>query len=121
MSEGPEVVTLVTEELLPKEFAALGDRAYAGTDAAIAGLESVGDAPDSGGRPNDAWAIVKHVFEVATFVKCVVDIAVAVRKNGRQVREEDIPKPPVGGSIYRPDPEEVKRVLAAVNRRLNQS
>lgn len=109
------VVQQVVNACYPEETAALGSRISDVVEAAVLG-EQISQGPAEIGRANEIWDIVKHVFEVTTFVKCVVDVVFAARKDGREVADHEIKAAATERKIYIPSDVEIQRILAETRR-----
>ncbi len=68
------------------------------------------------GRANDVFAILEHIYKAATFIKCVVDVAIAARKEGREVKKEEVTSAARDRRIYLPSDDEVRKILDASRR-----
>lgn len=118
MSDETQVILAVIQDVYPSDLRAVGPRAQDTVEAAILGEQLEPPGPEFG-RTNDIWPLVMHIFEVATFVKCVVDVVIAVRKDGREATKEDVEKETrARPQIYLPTQDQIARILASTRQRI---
>ena len=110
-----EIVLKIVKDCYPDDMNATGGR----------GEDVVGQAVDNEpltkpevlpGRANDTFVILEHIYRIATFIKCVVDVVLALRKEGREAKKEDVEEVAQSKRIYIPSNEEVRRILESSRR-----
>lgn len=102
----------------PDEMSALGSRGSDVVEAAVLGEPIEEGSAEAGSRANDTWELIKHLYDLAMFVKCAVDLVFAARKDAREEHANSVVEEAKKAMIYIPPAEEVEKILEAIKRQM---